>query len=123
VNEIKYIVVHCSDSPNGVNVGAKDIHYWHKRRGWDGIGYHRVIRRDGAIENGRPDFWPGAHCKGHNRHSLGVCLVGRDEFTERQFSSLNLVLTAWKTDHPSARVVGHYELDPGKTCPNFSVTI
>ena len=60
--------------------------------GWDGIGYHKVILRSGEIENGRPEYWVGAHVKGENDVSLGVCLIGRDEFTNEQFSSLKKVL-------------------------------
>lgn len=122
MNEIKYIVVHCADTPNDREVTAEEIHDWHKDRGWDGIGYHKVIRRDGTIENGRPDYWPGAHVKGHNHHSLSVCLIGRDKYTDEQYASLTDVITDWLSDHPGADVVGHYQLDSDKTCPNFSVT-
>lgn len=119
---IKYIVIHCADTPNEKEFDAADIHDWHKQRGFDGIGYHRVIKRNGAIENGRPDFWAGAHVKGHNSESLGVCLVGRDKFTDDQFASLTDIVTEWKNDNPEAKVVGHYQLDESKTCPNFNVT-
>ncbi|WP_222937554.1 peptidoglycan recognition protein family protein [Spartinivicinus ruber] len=69
------------------------LHLWHVQRNWSGIGYHKVIQRDGAIENGCPEFWPGAHVRGHNRNRLGVCLIGRDEFTLGQLDSLERVLT------------------------------
>ncbi|WP_163836931.1 N-acetylmuramoyl-L-alanine amidase [Spartinivicinus ruber] len=119
--KITKLVVHCSDTPDDRDVTAADIHLWHVQRSWSGIGYHKVIRRDGVIENGRPEFWPGAHVKGHNRNSLGVCLVGRDEFTPDQLDSLERVLTRWKDQHPLAEICGHTDLDPKKTCPNFDV--
>lgn len=122
MNKAKYIVIHCADTPNEMEFTASDIHDWHKERGWDGIGYHKVIRRDGTIEHGRPDYWPGAHVKGHNHHSLGVCLIGRDEYTDEQFASLTDIVTHWLSHNPAASVVGHYQLDEGKTCPNFNVT-
>lgn len=117
----RFLVVHCSDSPNDRDIGAAEIHRWHKERTppFDGIGYHAVIRRDGTVENGRPVYWQGAHVAGHNHESLGVCLVGRDEFTDAQYTSLEGLLQAWHSHWPDARVVGHYHLDSSKTCPNF----
>ncbi|MBU2708892.1 N-acetylmuramoyl-L-alanine amidase [Zooshikella marina] len=119
---IEYLVVHCSDSPNSKNYSAKDIHQWHLQRKWAGIGYHKVIKRDGSIENGRPEYWVGAHVKGYNSRSLGVCLIGRDSFTKKQFETLEIVLTDWKCKYPNATVCGHKDLNPQKTCPNFNVT-
>lgn len=112
------IVVHCSDTPDNREHTAADIHRWHQERGWDGIGYHWVIRRDGTIEPGRPEYWTGAHVKGHNKGSIGICLIGRKHFTTAQFDALRTHLN-W---HPeSFELFGHYELDPSKTCPNFNV--
>lgn len=118
---IKYLVVHCADTPNNREVSAEEIHRWHKEQGWDGIGYHAVIRRSGLIENGRPEYWAGAHVKGHNSKSIGVCLVGRDQYTKEQLESLRILLRGWKAKYPDAEVLGHCDLDPGKTCPNFDV--
>ena len=50
---------------------AIDIHKMHLEFGWDGIGYHKIINRSGKIENGRPEYWIGAHVKGKNQISLG----------------------------------------------------
>ena len=72
--------------------------------GWEGIGYHKVILRSGKIENGRPEFWIGAHVKGKNKNSLGVCLIGTDKFTNEQFLSLKKVLLKWKKKYPNARI-------------------
>jgi len=110
-------VIHCSDSPHGRGTTASDIHQWHLDRGWDGIGYHYVITEDGGIQNGRPEYWKGSHAKGHN-DALGICLIGTDYFTEKQFESLsNLILGfGFKKDE----VVGHYAVS-SKTCPNFNV--
>ena len=79
--DIKILVVHCSDTPDNENIGAIDIHKMHLSFGWDGIGYHKIIKRDGEIENGRPEYWIGAHTFGKNYQSLGVCLIGRKLFT------------------------------------------
>lgn len=121
---IKLLVVHCSDTDNNVNIGAREIHKMHLSFGWDGIGYHKVISRSGKIENGRPEFWVGAHVKGKNEMSLGVCLIGRDYFTKPQFLSLEKVLRDWKSLYPDAKILGHRDTNnTSKTCPNFDVSV
>ena len=67
---IRYLVVHCSDTPDDEPMNASDIHAMHLGFGWDGVGYHAVITRDGVIERCRPEFWVGAHVYGHNTESL-----------------------------------------------------
>ena len=123
INEnIKLLVVHCSDTKNSMNLSAIDIHKMHIGFGWDGIGYHKIIKRSGEIENGRPEYWIGAHVKGKNNISLGVCLIGRDSFTKKQFKSLEKVLKNWKFLYPKAKIVGHKDTgNTLKTCPNFDV--
>ena len=87
-NQISTLIVHCSDTPDNMDLRAADIHQMHLDFGWDGIGYHKVICRDGTVENGRPEYWVGAHAKGINTSSLGVCLIGRKKFNKPQFDSL-----------------------------------
>ena len=119
---IKLLVVHCSDTDNNKNIDVTDIHKMHLNFGWDGIGYHKVILRSGKIENGRPEYWIGAHVKGKNKFSLGVCLIGRDKFTKKQFISLENILKKWKLLYPNAVIVGHRDTGKTKkTCPNFDV--
>ena len=118
--KIKYLIVHCSDTNNDLT--AIDIHKMHLSFGWDGIGYHKVILRNGKIENGRPEYWIGAHVKGKNKESLGVCLIGSDKFTTKQLKSLTLVLKKWKSKYPNATIAGHCDVvKTHKTCPNFDV--
>lgn len=122
-NKISLLIVHCSDTPDNEDIGAIQIHKMHLGFGWDGIGYHKVIRRDGTVENGRPEFWIGAHVKGYNKISLGVCLIGRNKFTKNQFDSLEFTLKNWKKKYPSAHIMGHCETtNTNKTCPNFIVS-
>ncbi|MER2490324.1 N-acetylmuramoyl-L-alanine amidase [Catenovulum sediminis] len=120
-NSVKYIVIHCSDTPDDREHTAADIHRWHKEFGWDGIGYHAVVQRSGKIEYGRPLYWPGAHVKNHNSNSIGVCLIGRHRFEQFQLSALSTFIKNLQSQFPNAKVVGHNELDPDKTCPNFDV--
>ncbi len=121
MNDIKFIVIHCSDTPDDRPVTTEDIHQWHLERGWSGIGYHRIIQRNGIIDYGRPNYWSGAHVKGYNSESLGVCLIGRNKFEELQFRALKILLRSFTISYPNARIVGHCELDDSKTCPNFDV--
>ena len=79
-----------------------------------------MITRDGVIEQGRPDFWIGAHVYEHNHESLGVCLIGRSQFTAAQMDALETVLRQWKKTYPDAEIRGHCDFDnTEKTCPNF----
>jgi N-acetylmuramoyl-L-alanine amidase len=118
---ITRIVVHCSDSPQGRGDDAAAIHRWHLERGFDGIGYHWVITEDGTRQAGRPEYWTGSHVKKHNTGSIGICLIGRDSFTDSQHSELVALIRELLKRYPGADIVGHYQLDSGKTCPNIDI--
>ncbi len=125
MRQIKYTVVHCSDSSPDWDIGAITINKWHKNRGWDGIGYHYVIRRDGRHEKGRAHETVGAHVKGYNGSSLGICMVGgyqgKFDYSRSQMDVLELLLGTLETQYPKALTVGHNNLTHEKTCPNFDV--
>jgi N-acetylmuramoyl-L-alanine amidase len=118
-----------------MDIGRKEIDLWHRQRGMFEIGYHRVIRRDGTIEQGRQDDEMGAHALGFNSFSLGVCLVGgtgplpvaepEANFTPAQMRALNSLLLGWKHSYADAKIVGHHELPSphsrSKACPSFNV--
>lgn len=118
---IDTIIVHVSDSPDDRDIGAKEIDQWHRERGFRMIGYHYVIRRNGVVEPGRDEYWIGAHCKGHNLTSIGICWVGRDHLTAEQKTAMikliKQIMDKYKLT-PS-QVFGHREFDAGKTCPNL----
>ena len=126
---IELIVVHCSATPPDMDIGVAEIDKWHRERGFNGCGYHYVIKRNGDIEKGRPDHVSGAHVKGHNEKSLGICLVGgvdKDNnadcnFTQNQFYALEVLLSRLKDDYNNPKIVGHRDLDNGKACPSFDV--
>ena len=122
---IKYLVVHCSASPQGRGDDAAVIHRWHRGKGWDGIGYNAVITEAGVLQAGRPTYWQPAHVRGANDVSLGVCLIGQGgDATEAQLAALRELLLDWTVEFPDAIVVGHADLDPnGKpNCPGFDVS-
>jgi len=74
------------------NLDAAAIHSWHLDRGWAGIGYHYIIRPDGAIERGRPRWALGAHDEGENADSLGICVLYQESPTEASLESLAVLL-------------------------------
>ena len=122
ITQIEFLIIHCSDTHDDDDLSASDIHEMHLGFGWDGIGYHKIIKRDGTIENGRPEFWIGAHTYGINNISLGVCLIGRNNFTEKQFNSLEKIILHWKSIYNNPKIMGHCEaIKTKKTCPNFDV--
>ena len=69
---ITLIIIHCSAVRPYQTSTAAQIDSWHRARGWNGIGYHYVILRDGTVQPGRPEDAVGAHCVGHNAHSIGT---------------------------------------------------
>lgn len=127
---ITLIIVHCSANKAGSALRMADIDRYHRSLGWNGCGYHYVIPIDGTIEKGRLEEMIGAHCRNHNRHSIGVCYIGglaadgktpADTRTEEQKRALRLLLGELHKRYPKALIVGHHDLDPMKTCPCFDV--
>ena len=125
---ITLIVVHCSAVKPDQTSSAAQIDTWHRQRGFHlGIGYHYVIRRNGEIEPGRPEWMVGAHCLNHNAHSIGICYEGGldirgqpdDTRTAAQKATMRQLLEDLHKRYPRALVVGHRDLDPKKACPCF----
>ena len=149
MRHINLIVVHCSATPPTMDIGVEEIRKWHsdpkpEGNGWSDIGYHYVIRRDGEIEIGRPIERAGAHSKGHNSNSIGICLIGgvdsngstEDNFNAQQYDSLHELLLQLTEEYsvPLSDVCGHRDLSPDvdgdgeveehewiKDCPSFDV--
>jgi N-acetyl-anhydromuramyl-L-alanine amidase AmpD len=129
---ITLIVVHCSAVKPDQLSSAAQIDSWHRERGFHlGIGYHYVIRRDGTIEPGRPEWMIGAHChvKGHhyNTHSIGICYEGGldargqpdDTRTAVQKATMRQLLEDLHQRYPRAMIVGHRDLSHDRDCPCF----
>ena len=105
MRDISEIIVHCTATPRGRDVDTKEIRRWHTEdNGWSDIGYHFVVELDGDIGVGRPQEKSGAHCKGKNSTSIGVCYVGgvaengtaEDTRTDEQKASLETLLCLLK---------------------------
>jgi N-acetylmuramoyl-L-alanine amidase len=128
MRNINEIILHCSATKEGQHFDASDIDEWHKARGWKGIGYHFVIKIDGTIESGRPVEHAGAHAKGRNRNSIGICYIGgldengkpKDTRTPAQRRALMRLLSVLQSDFGPIPVIGHNEIS-NKACPSFDV--
>ena len=126
---VTLIIIHCSATPEGRSFGFEQCREDHIRhRGFKDIGYHFYITRDGDIHRGRPLEQVGAHCRNHNRHSVGICYEGgldrrgrpKDTRTLEQKASLLALVRELKRVFPQALVVGHHDLNPQKVCPCFN---
>ena len=117
------IVVHHTGNLTDNDIPADIIHMLHLHNGWVGIGYHYVIRKDGTIEQGRPEWAFGAHAEGENAHTIGIHLCGNFEYvapTDAQIESA-AYLIGWLCEKyelvpDKEHVVGHRDLMP-TACP------
>ncbi len=125
---ITLVIIHCSATPEGRNLDFEACRRDHiQHRGFKDIGYHFYVTRDGIIHWGRPVEQVGAHCKNHNRHSIGICYEGgltadgtpQDTRTRAQKRSLRSLVRVLRSRFPRALVVGHRDLNPQKACPCF----
>ena len=125
MNKPKKIIIHCSATPDGGDkFGAADIDSWHKSRGWDGIGYHWVVRRSGLVEPGRFEHVVPASVRGHNKGTLAICMIGTKRFEVEQYNALVALITT-KLDSYGLDIddiYGHYEL-ANKECPGIDMTL
>lgn len=125
------IVLHCSATPEGKDYTVDTIHKWHLSRGFNGIGYHFIIYRDGSIHQGRPVMTQGSHATNHNTNGIGICYIGgcdstgkkpKDTRTEAQKNALLHLVDYLMTTYniPLDKVYGHYQF-ANKACPSFKI--
>ena len=149
MKEIDSIVIHCSATKAGLDIGKKEITQMHLQRGFSTIGYNFVVRLDGTVEVGRSLQIDGAHCnnKGfsgvsYNKHSIGICYVGgldendkpADTRTPAQKKALEKLIRKLCSEYRIVEVLGHRDTSPDldndgivepdewtKMCPCFDV--
>ena len=139
---INLIVVHCSATREDCTLSPEDLDWLHRRRGFNGTGYHYYIRKDGKVEKMRNEIDKGAHCFGHNAESIAICYEGgldenskpADTRTVKQVIAMHDLIRELWTRYPGAAVLGHRDLSPDrnhngiierferiKECPCFDV--
>lgn len=140
---LKYLVIHCTATPEGREVSASDIRRWHTSpvsrggRGWKQVGYTDLVHLDGSVErlvgnneDAEVDPWEVTNgARGYNSVSRHIVYAGgcdsrmkpKDTRTEAQKKSLAAYVRDFHRRFPGVRIVGHRELDSGKACPSFDV--
>ena len=137
-SQVKWIVIHYSATPVESDFSAADIDKMHRARGFNEIGYHKYIRKSGLVEKGRDldqpgRFEQGAHSKGENGASIGICYEGgvyrsnpnkgMDTRTPEQIDAMISVIDDLLDRYPNAKVVGHRDMPGAATqCPGFDAT-
>ena len=129
MRKIDKIIIHCSATPEGRDVKTDTIRQWHLNRGWSDNGYHYVIELDGSVNMGRHIDSIGAHTRGENVGSIGICYIGgvdanmehpKDTRTDAQKEGLRCLILDLKAKYGSLTVHGHNEFG-NKACPSFDV--
>ena len=129
MRDIDKIIIHCSATPEGRDVKTSTIKQWHTAKGWSDIGYHYVIELDGSVNMGRDIDRIGAHTRGENTGSIGICYVGgmdanmknpKDTRTAKQKEGLKCLISDLRSTYGDLTVHGHNEF-ASKACPSFDV--
>lgn len=124
---VKWIILHCAATPEGRDVTVEDVRRWHtEERGWSDIGYHWFVEINGDLKQGRKEYVSGAHAKGWNSKSIGVCYAGgtdsngnpKDTRTDDQKITLGCLLQDLRGRYPDAKIIGHRDIS-SKDCPSF----
>ncbi|MDE6754497.1 MAG: N-acetylmuramoyl-L-alanine amidase [Muribaculaceae bacterium] len=140
--QLKYLVIHCTATPEGRDVTPDDIRLWHTSpvsaggRGWKQVGYTDLIRLDGTVErlvnnneDANVDPWEITNgAKGYNYISRHIVYAGgcdksnkpKDTRTAAQEKALVAYVKDFHRRHPSVRIIGHNEI-AAKACPSFDV--
>ena len=119
LNKPSMIVIHHAAHPSA---NILDVHRWHKQKGWSGFGYHFYIAKDGQVCRGRPENTMGAHCKGYNKISLGICLQGNfqvEKVNKIQLNALTELCQYLRDKYNISTVKGHGELK-STSCPGLN---
>jgi len=115
------IIIHCSASDVADHDDISVIDMWHKERGFSMVGYHYFIIKNGEVQVGRDVNKVGAHAKGHNKNSIGICLSGDKEFNDEQFAACASLIDDLMEDHPITTIIPHNFINFYKSCPNFNI--
>lgn len=124
---INKIIIHCTATRPSQDCTVQLIDQWHRQRGFDGIGYHYVIYRDGSVHEGRPLSKVGAHCVGQNSDSIGISYCGgvaedgttpQDNRTDAQKVAIRQLIKELRQAYGNIPVYGHRDF-ANKACPSY----
>jgi hypothetical protein len=141
---LKYLVIHCTATPEGREVTSADIRRWHTSpvsaggRGWSQVGYEAMIHLDGRMEqlvsnNGdrEVDPWEITNgVQGYNGVSRHIVYVGgvaadgktpKDTRTPAQLRVMAKYVRDFHRRFPEVNIIGHNNL-AAKACPSFDVS-
>ena len=142
MGRLRYLVIHCTATPEGREVSSADIRRWHtspppKGRGWKQVGYTDMIHLDGRTErlvDNNEDAWVDPWeitngAKGYNSVSRHLVYVGglakdavtaKDTRTPAQLKTMTAYVKSFHQRFPDVRIIGHNEV-AAKACPSFDV--
>lgn len=127
---ITEIIIHCTGTVPSDKTTVESVRAFHmKENGWKDIGYHYLIYVDGSIHQGRPIDQDGAHCKGHNKNTIGICYVGgktvegklTDTRNVKQIAAIRQLVSSLKVCFPTIKKVSGHNQYSTKPCPCFNV--
>ena len=123
VQQIKYLCVHSSHTPDDDKLTPEALIHKHKARGAKDCKHHFIIDRDGTEVKARNITSPGIGTEEYNLESISVCLMGTSDYTPAQKRGLRKLLVSLLDVFVKAKVVGHDEIEPevGKDCPGLNV--
>lgn len=124
MNAPEYIILHTLAFDGEADI--ERVRRWHLDRGWNDVGYHYLIRRNGTFQFGRDEDTEGAHAMGYNNRSIGIAFEGHGD---HEMWTLPQLLCAFKicdrlTDEygiPPHNILGHRETGAKKTCPGTKI--
>ena len=139
VKDIKYLIIHKTDSEDKGKFHAYDTARYHvDNRGWAGIGYHYFIIKDGSIFQTQPDYVISNHASNYNSTSLGIVITGdhrlpnSKDYTcgdnegmlgKTQYKALVWTLAKLQIRHsiPFENILAHGQTGSSKSCPNLNM--
>ena len=137
MKKLKYLVIHCTDTPAGREVTGEDIRRWHTSpkpagRGWKQVGYRVLFQLDGTPEELVPNYADGfvegweitngaAGFNAESEHWAYAGGKGGDTRTIGQIDEMEMAVKAFHKQFPDVLIVGHNYLNPAKACPSFDV--
>ncbi|CAG5072888.1 hypothetical protein DYBT9623_04427 [Dyadobacter sp. CECT 9623] len=121
MRKIKYLVVHCTASPQATSVDSIK-RYWKNVMGWEDPGYHVIVKPDGEATVLAPIERVTNGVKGYNSKSIHISYIGGvdkngkpiDNRTTEQKETLLHYLRKWKQMFPEAVILGHRDFSPDK---------